>query len=245
MPVAVAVTRALQVGDGVADQSAAEPADQDARRRGPGRPRTDGRERQRCRRLLGRSRRAGRPPRRAPPRRDPDLPGGAEHRRGPHQVRARCPTRTSSSSTTAARTAPPTCRALGAELGGSRSAPAGERGARVRLPRRLRIGLERGFDVLVEMDADLSHDPAALPALLAAVDDGADLAIGPLRPRRLDPDLAAAPSAAVPVGQPLRGGAPQARRERLHRGLPRRPCCVLKRSTSTRSGPTATGSRSR
>jgi len=39
-------------------------------------------------------------------------------------------------------------------------------------------GLARGFDVLVEMDADLSHDPAALPALLAAVEHGADLAIG-------------------------------------------------------------------
>lgn len=39
-------------------------------------------------------------------------------------------------------------------------------------------GDERGFDVMVEMDADLSHDPAALPSLLAAVEDGADLAIG-------------------------------------------------------------------
>ena len=39
-------------------------------------------------------------------------------------------------------------------------------------------GLERGHQVLVEMDADLSHDPAALPALLDAVEQGADLAIG-------------------------------------------------------------------
>jgi len=39
-------------------------------------------------------------------------------------------------------------------------------------------GLEQGFEVLVEMDADLSHDPLALPDLLAAVDGGADLAIG-------------------------------------------------------------------
>ncbi|HEX7131981.1 MAG TPA: polyprenol monophosphomannose synthase, partial [Iamia sp.] len=39
-------------------------------------------------------------------------------------------------------------------------------------------GLDRGFTVLVEMDADLSHDPEALPDLLAAVDDGADLVIG-------------------------------------------------------------------
>jgi glycosyltransferase involved in cell wall biosynthesis len=39
-------------------------------------------------------------------------------------------------------------------------------------------GLERGFDVLVEMDADLSHDPAALPALVSAAVHGADVAIG-------------------------------------------------------------------
>ncbi len=41
-----------------------------------------------------------------------------------------------------------------------------------------RWGLERGFDVLVEMDADLSHDPASLPALLGAVAAGSDVAIG-------------------------------------------------------------------
>jgi dolichol-phosphate mannosyltransferase len=40
------------------------------------------------------------------------------------------------------------------------------------------IGLERGYDAMVEIDADLSHDPAALPSLLHAVEDGADLAIG-------------------------------------------------------------------
>lgn len=39
-------------------------------------------------------------------------------------------------------------------------------------------GLLEGFDVMVEMDSDLSHDPAALPQLLAAVAEGADLAIG-------------------------------------------------------------------
>jgi dolichol-phosphate mannosyltransferase len=38
--------------------------------------------------------------------------------------------------------------------------------------------IERGHDVVVEMDADLSHDPAALPSLLAAIDAGADLVIG-------------------------------------------------------------------
>jgi dolichol-phosphate mannosyltransferase len=40
------------------------------------------------------------------------------------------------------------------------------------------IGLSERFDVLVEMDADLSHDPSDLPALVAAVERGADLAIG-------------------------------------------------------------------
>jgi dolichol-phosphate mannosyltransferase len=39
-------------------------------------------------------------------------------------------------------------------------------------------GMEDGADVLVEMDSDLSHDPDDLPALLAAVEHGADLAIG-------------------------------------------------------------------
>jgi dolichol-phosphate mannosyltransferase len=41
-----------------------------------------------------------------------------------------------------------------------------------------RYGLAEGYDVLVEMDADLSHDPAMLPDLVHAVTDGADLAIG-------------------------------------------------------------------
>lgn len=41
-----------------------------------------------------------------------------------------------------------------------------------------REGLMRGYDVLVEMDSDLSHDPSALPSLLEAVESGADLAIG-------------------------------------------------------------------
>ncbi len=40
------------------------------------------------------------------------------------------------------------------------------------------IALDRGYDRVVQMDADLSHDPAALPDLLAAVDDGVGLVIG-------------------------------------------------------------------
>src|SRR5258708_2253064 len=38
--------------------------------------------------------------------------------------------------------------------------------------------LERGYDVIVEMDADGSHRPEDLPRLLAAVADGADGVIG-------------------------------------------------------------------
>lgn len=39
-------------------------------------------------------------------------------------------------------------------------------------------GLEHGWDALIEMDADLSHDPAALPGLVAPLADGADLVVG-------------------------------------------------------------------
>jgi dolichol-phosphate mannosyltransferase len=69
--------------------------------------------------------------------------------------------------------------ALGAELGGVEV---------LRRPRKMglgsayraghAIGIARGYDVMIQIDADLSHDPAALPDLLAAVADGADLAIG-------------------------------------------------------------------
>ncbi len=40
------------------------------------------------------------------------------------------------------------------------------------------VGLTEGFDFIVQMDADLSHDPADLPALVNSVSCGADLAIG-------------------------------------------------------------------
>ena len=41
-----------------------------------------------------------------------------------------------------------------------------------------RWALERGYGVLVEIDADGSHQPQELPALLAALEAGADLVIG-------------------------------------------------------------------
>jgi dolichol-phosphate mannosyltransferase len=39
-------------------------------------------------------------------------------------------------------------------------------------------GIADGYQILIEMDSDLQHDPAMLPALIHAVSDGADLAIG-------------------------------------------------------------------
>jgi dolichol-phosphate mannosyltransferase len=55
-------------------------------------------------------------------------------------------------------------------------------------PRKLGLGsaylegfqraLQDGVDVVVQMDADLSHEPAAVPRLLEALEKGADLAIG-------------------------------------------------------------------
>ena len=38
--------------------------------------------------------------------------------------------------------------------------------------------LDDGFDVIVSMDADGSHDPAALPQLIAPIESGADLVLG-------------------------------------------------------------------
>jgi len=41
-----------------------------------------------------------------------------------------------------------------------------------------RWGIAEGYEILVEMDADGSHDPASLPDLVGAVESWADLAIG-------------------------------------------------------------------
>src|SRR4051795_7894449 len=39
-------------------------------------------------------------------------------------------------------------------------------------------GIDQGYEAIIQMDADLSHDPAAIPALMRGLDDGAGLAIG-------------------------------------------------------------------
>ena len=41
-----------------------------------------------------------------------------------------------------------------------------------------RWGLAAGYDACVEMDADFSHDPAALPALVAPLEDGYEVVVG-------------------------------------------------------------------
>jgi hypothetical protein len=41
-----------------------------------------------------------------------------------------------------------------------------------------RVGLAEGYDVIVEMDSDLSHDPTELPRLLEAAAAGKDLVVG-------------------------------------------------------------------
>jgi dolichol-phosphate mannosyltransferase len=41
-----------------------------------------------------------------------------------------------------------------------------------------RAGLEGGYEKLIEMDADFSHDPRYLPEMLRRIDDGADVVIG-------------------------------------------------------------------
>jgi dolichol-phosphate mannosyltransferase len=39
-------------------------------------------------------------------------------------------------------------------------------------------GLERGYDAFIEMDCDFSHDPAALPRLVAPISEGYEVVIG-------------------------------------------------------------------
>lgn len=42
----------------------------------------------------------------------------------------------------------------------------------------MRVALDRGADVIFEMDADLSHDPAEIPFMIDAIEHGADFVIG-------------------------------------------------------------------
>ncbi len=110
-----------------------------------------------------------------------------------------------------------------------------------------RWGLERGFDACVEMDADLSHEPEALPGLVAALSDGCELAVG----SRYVPG-GAIPNWAWHRRLLSKGGNVYASAlcwvwvspiRRRGSGPTRRRSCAA--SSWTASGPTATGSRSR
>ena len=96
-------------------------------------------------------------------------------------------------------------------------------------------GLERGYDVLVEMDADGSHQPEQLPGLLAALPD-ADLVLG----SRWVPGgrwSTGRPGARAlsPRRQHLRAHGPGARRPRRHRRVPRVPARARWRSSTWRA----------
>lgn len=68
---------------------------------------------------------------------------------------------------------------LGAELGGIEVLRRTEKNGLGDAYRAgLRQAIDDGAEICVQMDADLSHDPAVLPALIANVEHGADLAIG-------------------------------------------------------------------
>lgn len=74
-------------------------------------------------------------------------------------------------------------RELGSELGGievlQRETKAGLGSAyRAGFDKVLGAGGDCAYDVVVTMDADLSHDPVILPRMLALIDDGADTVIG-------------------------------------------------------------------
>jgi dolichol-phosphate mannosyltransferase len=70
-------------------------------------------------------------------------------------------------------------RALSEELGGITVL---DRVAKEGLGSAYRAGFDRvlteDYDVVISMDADLSHDPAAIPEMLALLDAGADAVIG-------------------------------------------------------------------
>jgi dolichol-phosphate mannosyltransferase len=69
--------------------------------------------------------------------------------------------------------------ALAAELGGIEVLRRpGKAGLGSAYREGFKLGLAQGYEALVEMDADLSHDPSALGDLLAEIAGGADIVIG-------------------------------------------------------------------
>lgn len=54
----------------------------------------------------------------------------------------------------------------------------GPRGFALACQEGFRWAVEQGYTIAIEMDADFSHDPAAIPKLLAEIENGADVALG-------------------------------------------------------------------
>ena len=248
-----AVARALQVDEAVADQSAAQPADEDRDEREHARAEDGRAEREPelstapgsfTTSIVGSAPPCA-PSSCSPPTTRPRTSPRCSPSRGPP-----CPTRRSSSSTTAAPTAPPTlAEELGTRAGPDRTCCAARQGgAGLGVPRRLSRGARpSGLDVLIEMDSDLSHDPAALPSL-ARRDRRRRRSRHRVAvcPRWLHPELAPAPAPSLAVGQPVRGRGAGLGVHDCHRGLPGLPSDLAEqRSISTRCAPTATASRSR
>ena len=108
-----------------------------------------------------------------------------------------------------------------------------------------RKGLADGYDIMVEMDADLSHDPDALPELIDRVAHGADLAIGSRYVRGGSiPDWKWARRTISRTGcLYARGSCSACRSPTPPPASGRITVGCSPRSTSSGCGPTATGSR--
>ena len=235
-----AVARALEVDEAVADQAATQAADEDGdERENSGTRRTAARRARRsARRLRGVHGRQRRLRRRASPGRAAHVQRGARHRTTcSRKARAAVPhaqilvVDDGSPDGTA-----DLAEALGRELGNISvmRALGSQASARPTVPG-FRAGLARDQDVLIEMDSDLSHDPAALPSLLAAIDDGADLVIGSRYvPGGTIPELGAAPPAVVALRQSLRWVRARTCRSTMRPRVPRLPRVRSRRSTSAR-----------
>jgi dolichol-phosphate mannosyltransferase len=107
-----------------------------------------------------------------------------------------------------------------------------------------RVGLARGYDVMIEMDADLSHDPAVLPELVGAVEEGADVAIGSRYvPGGSIPDWKWLRRAISRGGGPTPAPCSASRCTTPPPGSAPTTGATSRRSTSTAFAPTATASR--
>ena len=165
--------------------------------------------------------------------------------------RAPCPTSASSSSTTTAPTARPSSpRSSADELGGVDVLVRGRprRGLGSAYRDGFRRAIDGGADVVRADGRRPVARPGRLPALLANVEHGADLAIGSRYvPGRAHRELVVAAALAVAVGQPLRRRRARAGRQRRHRRVtgPTAPTRCERDGLRDGHAPRATASRSR